>query len=42
LVFAADMGGSPTSGLMMKALFAFILFNGIPALKKMRSEVFAM
>jgi len=41
LFFAAEMGGSPVSGLMMKAIFAFVLFNGIPALKKVRSEALA-
>jgi len=37
VVFAAEMGGNPTSGLMMKAIFTFVLFKGIPALKKVRN-----
>lgn len=37
-VFAAEMGGNPVSGLMMKALFTFVLFKGIAALKKVKNE----
>lgn len=37
-VYAADLGGNPVSGLMMKGIFTLVLFNGIGALKKVRSE----
>ncbi|WP_242919399.1 hypothetical protein [Pontibacter liquoris] len=39
LVFAAEMGGNPTSGLLMKAFLTYSLFRGIPALKKVRDQV---
>jgi hypothetical protein len=38
LVYAADTGGNPVSGLMMKGMFTFVLLNGIAALKKVKSE----
>jgi hypothetical protein len=39
LIFAAESGGNPTSGLMIKGIFTYILFNGIPALRKLRNQL---
>ena len=39
LIFTAESGGNPTSGLMIKAIFTYILFNGVPALKKVRNQI---
>ena len=38
LFFAAEMGGNPTSGLFMKAIFLLMLFKAIPAIKTLKNQ----